>query len=55
MSRKEMSQIIADAKKRRAKLLAEFEASGMTLVKFGKKHKLTGERMGQLINKAKNE
>ena len=52
MSRKEMSVIVAEAKKRRAKYLAEFTSSGMTVVKFAKKYKITGERMGQLLKKA---
>lgn len=53
MARKEMAIIVAEAKKRREKYLAEFEASGMTLTKFAKKYKITGERMGQHIKKAR--
>lgn len=53
MARKEMSVIVVEAKTRRAKYLVDFEKSGMTLVKFAKKYKLTGERMGQIIKKAR--
>lgn len=55
MARKEMVVIVAAAKKRRAKYLVEFDVSEMTLVKFAKKYKMSGERMGQLIKKARLE
>lgn len=57
MARKEMSVIVEAAKKRRAKYLVEWNALGseITLVKFGKKYKISGERMGQLLKKAREE
>jgi chromosome segregation and condensation protein ScpB len=60
MARKEMSKIVADAKKRRAKLLLEFKMAelkepGITLRKFAKPYKITGERMGQHLKKARED
>lgn len=43
---------IAQAKKRRAKLLAEFNRLKWTKRKFAFKHKISPERMGKLLNKA---
>jgi predicted AlkP superfamily pyrophosphatase or phosphodiesterase len=52
-----MEDIVAEAQKRRAKFLKEWEKvkAKMTLVKFGRLHGMTGERMGQHIKKARLE
>ena len=58
MARREMAEIVAEAKKRRTKYLRAWEkakAKGMTLVKFGHLHGMTGERMGQHIKKARQD
>ena len=60
MARKEMSKIISDAKKRRAKYLLEFNIAqlkdpSITLRKFAKPYKMTGERMGQHLKKARQD
>ena len=55
MARRDMEDIVSEAKKRRAKFLKEWEAAsekGITLVKFARLHGMTGERMGQLLKKA---
>lgn len=44
-----------DGRKRRAKLLAEFNRTGWTLVKLADKHGVTRARMGQLIAQAKKD
>jgi hypothetical protein len=46
-----MKQIIADAKKRRQLLRAEFKALKITISEFAEIHKITPARMGQLLNK----
>jgi DNA-binding transcriptional regulator LsrR (DeoR family) len=46
---------IKRAKKRRAKLLAEFTRLGWTQTKFAAKHKLTRSRIGQMLKQAKEE
>jgi len=43
---------IEKAKKRRAKLLDEFNRSGWTKSKLARKHGMTPARMGQLLKKA---
>ena len=53
--RKRMREIVAEAKKRRAKFLKEFSKLNITLDEFGAIHNMTGERMGQMINKARRE
>ncbi len=56
MARRDMEDIVAEAKKRRAKYLKEWtkvHAEGMTLVKFARLHGMTGERMGQHLKKAR--
>jgi hypothetical protein len=58
MARRDMEDIVAEAQKRRARFLREWEkakAKGMTLVKFGRLNGMTGERMGQHIKKARLE
>lgn len=50
-----MREIVEEAKKRRAKFLKEFSKLGITLDEFGAIHNMTGERMGQIIKKARNE
>ena len=58
MARRDMEDIMAEAKKRRAKFFREWtkaKAKGMTLVKFGRLYGMTGERMGQLLKKARSE
>lgn len=51
----EMKKIVSDARKRRAKLLAEYERTGWTVQKLADKHGMTRARMGQLLKKAKEE
>ena len=51
----EMKKIVSDAKKRRAKLLAEFERTGWTVQKLADKHGMTRARMGQLLDKARGD
>lgn len=51
----EMKKIVADAQKRRAKLLAEFERREWTTQKMADKHGMTRARMQQLLKKAKEE
>lgn len=46
---------IKRAKLRRANMLVEFEASGLTQRKFAAKKKLSPERIGQLLNMARKE
>lgn len=56
MVRRDMEDIVADARKRRAKYLKEWERAksrGMTLVKFGRLNGMTGEAMGQHLKKAR--
>ena len=48
----EMAQRVKVAKARRSKLLIDFLRSGETKVKFAKKHKMTAQRMGKLLNVA---
>jgi DNA-directed RNA polymerase sigma subunit (sigma70/sigma32) len=57
MARKEMVKIVSDAKKRRAEILKEYTNAkalnpDLTLRKFAKRYKLTGERIGQHLKKA---
>jgi len=57
MARKEMSKIVADARKRRAKFLLEYKVAqlkdpDLTIRKFAKPYKITGERMGLILKKA---
>lgn len=51
----EKAKEIAQAKKRRAKLLEEFVRLGWTKRKFAAKHKMTDARMWQLLKKAEAE
>lgn len=53
--RKRMREIMEEAKKRRARFLREFSKLGITLDEFGAIHNMTGERMGQIIKKARQE
>lgn len=46
---------IAIAKKRRAKLLNEFNKLGWTKSKFALKHNISSARMCKLLNMAKDE
>lgn len=51
----EMKKIVADAKKRRAKFLAEFTRTGWTVQKMADKYGMTRSRMSWMLNKAKGE
>jgi hypothetical protein len=51
----EMKQIKAEAKKRRAKLLAEFNRKDLTVTKFAERHGVTRARMSQLLLQARAE
>jgi len=56
MKRKPMSEIVAEAKKRRAKYLKDFKRySKISIADFARKHNVEPTRMGQLLNKAKKE
>jgi len=48
----EMIDVIKDAQKRRARLLAEKERTGWTVAKLALKHKMSRARMSQLLLKA---
>lgn len=51
----EMKQIKSEAKKRRAKLLAEFDRKDWTITKFAEKHGVTRARMSKQLIKARME
>lgn len=51
----EMIKIKCDAKKRRAKFLAELERTGWTIAKLASKHGMTRSRMSQIICRARGE
>ena len=51
----EKAKEIERAKKRRAKLLAEFNRLKWTQTKFAKKHNISIARMWQLLKQAKKE
>ena len=51
----EMKDLIAEAKKRRAKYLAEQKKTGCTTTKLAIKYKMTRARMSQLLKQAKED
>jgi len=57
---KTMYEIVEEAKARRKSLLEDFQKNwegkpDTTLRKFGKAHNLTGERVGVMLKKAREE
>jgi len=60
ITRRRMRDIKAEAAIRRAKLLAEYnqacqEIPGISMSEFGERYNLTGERIGQMLAKARKD
>lgn len=58
--RRRMRDIKAEAAARRAKILAEYEQAcidipGISFTEFGERYDLTGERVGQIVARARKD